>query len=106
VGAGALPARERVVLLAGRLVREAVLQQSALSPLDAFSPAGRTAALAGAVLDVVDRCQALADRGVPAAAIEEQDFSPLLRAREEAAGDAVAEIAARRDTMLARLEVL
>ncbi|HEU4896241.1 MAG TPA: V-type ATP synthase subunit A [Actinomycetota bacterium] len=106
VGAGALPARERVVLLAGRLLREAVLQQSALSPLDAFSPAGRTAALAGAVLDVVDRCQALADRGVPAAAIEEQDFSPLLRAREEAAGDAVAEIAARRDTMLARLEVL
>jgi V/A-type H+/Na+-transporting ATPase subunit A len=101
VGAAALPARERVVLLGGRLLREAVLQQSALSPVDAFSPAERTAALAGAVLDVVDACQALADRGVPAAVIEEQDFSPLLRAREEA-GDA-AEVAAHRDTMRTRL---
>ncbi|HEY6708148.1 MAG TPA: ATPase, partial [Actinomycetota bacterium] len=104
VGAAALPARERVVLLGGRLLREAVLQQSALSPVDAFSPAGRTAALAGAVLDVVDACQALADRGVPAAVIEEQDFSPLLRAREEA-GDA-AEVAARRDAMLTCLGAL
>jgi V/A-type H+-transporting ATPase subunit A len=106
VGAGALPARERVVLLAGRLLREAVLQQSALSPADAFSPPGRTAALAGAVLDVVDGCQALADRGVPAAAVEEQDFSPLLRAREEVGGDGIDEIRARRDTMLDRLEAL
>jgi V/A-type H+-transporting ATPase subunit A len=104
VGAAALPARERVVLLAGRLLREAVLQQSALSPVDAFSPAERTAALAGAVLEVVDACQALADRGVPAAVIEEQDLSPLLRAREEAG--TTAEVAARRDTMLARLEAL
>jgi V/A-type H+/Na+-transporting ATPase subunit A len=106
VGVSALPARERVVLLAGRLLREAVLQQSALSPVDAFSSPERTAALAEMVLDVVDGCQALADRGVPAAAIEEQDFSPLLRAREEAAGDAVAELAGRRDTMLTRLEAL
>jgi V/A-type H+-transporting ATPase subunit A len=104
VGAAALPARERVVLLGGRLLREAVLQQSALSPIDAFSPAERTAALTGAVLDVVDDCQVLADRGVPAAVIEEQDFSPLLRAREEA--DGAAEVAARRDTMLTRLGAL
>jgi V/A-type H+-transporting ATPase subunit A len=104
VGAAALPARERVVLLGGRLLREAVLQQSALSRLDAFSPAERTAALAEGVLEVVDASQALADRGVPAAVIEEQDFSPLLRAREEA-GDA-AGVAARRDTMLARLGAL
>jgi V/A-type H+-transporting ATPase subunit A len=104
VGAAALPARERVALLAGRLLREAVLQQSALSPTDAFSPAERTAALAAAVLGVVDACQVLADRGVPAAVIEEQDFSPLLRAREEAG--AVAEVAARRDTMLTRLGAL
>ena len=104
VGLSALPARERMVLLAGRLLREAVLQQSALSPTDAFSPPGRTAALAGAVLDVVDGCQAVVDAGVPAAAIEEQDFSPLLRAREETGTDAA--VAARRDTMLTRLEAL
>jgi V/A-type H+-transporting ATPase subunit A len=96
-----------VVLLAGRLLREAVLQQSALSPVDAFSDAERSAALAGAVLDVVDGCQALAGRGVPATIIEEQDFSPVLRAREEvAAANAAEGIRARRDRVLGRLEAL
>jgi V/A-type H+-transporting ATPase subunit A len=107
VGVGGLPARERVVLLAGRLLREAVLQQSALSPVDASSGAERSAALVGAVLEVVDGCQALAGRGVPATVIEEQDFSPLLRAREEvAAGDAAAGVGARRERVLDRLEAL
>jgi V/A-type H+-transporting ATPase subunit A len=106
VGAGALPGRERVVLLAGRLLREAVLQQSALSPVDAFSDAGRTAALAGAVLEVVDACQGLTERGVPATTIEEQDFSPLLRAREELGVSPREEMRDRRDAILDRLEVL
>ena len=35
VGASAMPGRERIMMLAGRLIREAVLQQNALSPLDA-----------------------------------------------------------------------
>src|SRR5664279_5208913 len=35
VGAATLPGHERVILVAGRLLREAVLQQSALSPNDA-----------------------------------------------------------------------
>ena len=62
------------------------------------------AGLASAVLAVADRCQDLAGRGVPAAAIEEQDFSPILRAREEAATpEAVAE---RERAMLARLDDL
>lgn len=106
VGVSALPARERVVLLAGRLLREAVLQQSALSPLDAFSDAARTAALAEAVLDTVEACQRLADRGVPASTIEEQDFSPLLRAREEVGADAAQAVRARSDTLVNRLEAL
>ena len=68
VGAGALPGRERVVLLAGRLLREAVLQQSALSP-------HRRVLLAGADGRARRRGPAtsstaapgVADRGVPAA---------------------------------------
>ncbi|PRX60442.1 hypothetical protein B0I32_117209 [Nonomuraea fuscirosea] len=36
VGTATFPARERVVLLAGRLLREGLLQQSALSPSDAY----------------------------------------------------------------------
>jgi V/A-type H+/Na+-transporting ATPase subunit A len=101
VGASAMPGRERVTMLAGRLIREAVLQQSALSPLDASCGAARAAALADAVLGVVDRCQALIEGGLDAAVIEDQDFSPILRAREDAAtADAVRGC---HDAMLARL---
>ena len=87
MGAAALPPTERATLVAGRLIREGLLQQSALSPVDASCGAARAAALADAVLAVAGRCLELAGRGVDPAAIEDQDFSPVLRAREEA-GDA------------------
>jgi V/A-type H+-transporting ATPase subunit A len=106
VGASALPGHERVVMLAGRLLREAVLQQSALSANDANCAPAKSAALVDVVLDVVARCERLIDAGVPATAIEERDFSPLLRAREET-GPADAEGARRRgEVMLDRLEEL
>jgi len=101
MGAAALPASQRMTLLAGRLIREGLLQQSALSAADAYCDAGRGAALADALLAVADRCQDLAAAEVPAALIEEQDFSPVLRAREEAGTPG--EVAARRDELLARL---
>ncbi len=101
VGTSTLPGHERMVLLAGDLLREGVLQQSALSPVDASCTAERGAALVEAVLAVVDRCQELVGGGVPATAIEEQDFSPIVRAREEA--PSVADVAARREAMLRRL---
>ncbi|MFF4603210.1 V-type ATP synthase subunit A [Streptomyces sp. NPDC001339] len=103
IGITALPAQERITVLAGRLVREAVLQQSALSAQDAYCGAGKTAALVDAVLAVVGRCRELVDAGVPAAAVEEVDFGPLLRTREEVGPHDAAGVAARRDTMLARL---
>jgi len=84
MGAAALPPRERAVLVAGRLIREGLLQQSALSPVDASCGTERAAALADAVLLVAGRCLELADSGVPPATIEDLDFSPILRAREEA----------------------
>ena len=104
MGATALPPRERATMLAGRLIREGLLQQNALSATDASCGSARAAALASAVLAVAERCQALAAAGVPADLIEEQDFSPILRAREEAATpEAVAEC---ERTMLARLDDL
>jgi V/A-type H+-transporting ATPase subunit A len=104
MGAAALPPRERATILAGRLIREGLLQQSALSPVDASCDPARTAALGDAILAVADRCLALADSSVPPAVLEELDFSPVLRAREEAATpDAVA---ACERVMLARLDGL
>jgi V/A-type H+-transporting ATPase subunit A len=105
VGVEALPPYERVLLLGGRLLREAVLQQSALSPRDSHSDAGRSAALVEAVLAVVDGCTAAIGRQVPPAAVEEVDFGPVVRARQEVGGD-VEEIRSRQDVVLAALEEL
>ncbi|MDN3027951.1 V-type ATP synthase subunit A [Streptomyces sp. S.PB5] len=103
LGIAALPDQERISVLGGRLVREGVLQQSALSERDAYSGTEKTAALAEAVLAVVDRCRELAGQGVPAARIEEVDFSPVLRAREEAGPHDAETVGALRAAMLARL---
>jgi len=103
VGAASLPGHERVVLLAGRLLREGVLQQSAISANDAYCTPAKTAALLDAVLATVDACDALIDRGITAAEIEELDFTPLLRAARDTAPDGAAVVAERRDEMLATL---
>jgi V/A-type H+-transporting ATPase subunit A len=106
IGASTLPGRERMVMLAGRLIREAVLMQSALNENDAACPPEKGAALLQMVLDIVDACLGLVERGVPATTIEEFDFGPLIRAREEVVGDDTDAIADRRDTVLRDLEEL
>jgi V/A-type H+-transporting ATPase subunit A len=92
VGAASLPDRERVTLLSGRLLREAVLQQSSLSPNDVYCAPGKQAALLDMVLAVRDRCLALVERGVAASAIEAVDLGPAVRARDETAPDGVSAV--------------
>ena len=104
VGVGSLPGAERMILLAGRLIREAVLQQSALSAVDAMCSPEKGAALVDAVLATLDRGLALVDQGVLASVIEEVDFGPLVRARDEATD--IAGVESRRDTVLAALDQL
>jgi V/A-type H+-transporting ATPase subunit A len=71
VGAGALPGHERMTMLGGTLLREAVLQQSALSRNDAHCSPEKTAALVDMVFAVTDRCERLVQDGLPAARVEE-----------------------------------
>jgi V/A-type H+/Na+-transporting ATPase subunit A len=104
MGVSALPPPERATILAGRLIREGLLQQSALSAVDASCDSARAAALADAILAVAARCQQLAHAGVSASAIEETDFSPVLRAREDAVSPA--DVADRQRVMLATLDRL
>lgn len=106
VGLGSLPGAERVIILGARLMRDGVLQQNALSRVDASCTQQKGAALVQAVLDVVDRCRSLVDRDVLASTIEEQDFSRLVRAREETPADDVVGVLTRRDEMLAVLDRL
>jgi V/A-type H+-transporting ATPase subunit A len=95
-----------MVMLAGELLRQGLLQQSALSRVDAFSAPEKTAALADAVLAVADHCQQAAEAGVPATALEELDFGPLVRARDEVGAVDIAGITGRRDTVLTQLRAL
>ncbi|HET7487199.1 MAG TPA: V-type ATP synthase subunit A [Acidimicrobiales bacterium] len=104
VGSAALPGRERVVLLAGRLAREGVLQQSALSANDASCGRAKQAALADAVLAVHDRDQEVVAAGIPATLVEAVDYTPLLRAGPEVGPDDAAGVAARADAVLAAVE--
>ena len=83
IGATSLPGHERMVLLGGRLLRDGVLQQNALSANDGFSSAPKGAALLDLVLDVVDECQRLIENGVAATTVEQADFGPVVRARED-----------------------
>lgn len=106
VGAAALSGPERVALLAGRLLRDGVLQQSALSTVDAAGGDEKAAALVAAVLAVVDECQRLVTAGVPAEVLEEFDFTALVRLREEAGPHDVELIGRRRDEVLAGLRRL
>jgi len=106
VGLAALPGRERMVLLGGRLLREAVLQQSALSANDATCGPGKQAALLDLVLAVFDQCVALVEHGVAAAAVEEVDFSGVTRVRDEVGPDDDAAVETRRDEVLTVLRGL
>ena len=106
VGSTALPDRERVILLTANLIREAVLQQSALNPNDAHCAPNKQAALMDAVLQVHDHCLELIRAKVPASLIEEVDMSPLVRAKEAGGPDDVAAADSARDRVLAQLEGL
>jgi V/A-type H+/Na+-transporting ATPase subunit A len=103
VGLSALPARERIVLLTGRLLREGVLQQSALSENDTFCGAAKQSALLEMVLAVHDKCLALVDGGLPAVAVEELDLAVVTRARDETGPDDAEGVNRIRDEVLARL---
>lgn len=106
VGLQALPPRERMALLAGRLIREAVLMQSALSANDAACAPAKQAALLEMVLAIYDRCLALVDGGATPAEIEELDLSGVPRVRDAVGPDDAAAVARCRDDALHALEHL
>lgn len=106
VGLTALPANERLVLLTSRLIRETILQQSAMSPNDATCAPEKQAELTKAVLAVHDTAVELSLAGVPATLIEEIDYGPLIRAKDSTGthdANGVAEIATKMVTGMKEL---
>jgi len=106
VGVTALPDSERMVLVAGRLLREAVLAQNAQNPNEARCGPEKTAALVDAVLAVIDTCRELVAGGVAAQLIEETDFGKLIRARDDSGPDDTAVVVQRRNQIVETLREL
>jgi V/A-type H+-transporting ATPase subunit A len=106
VGLTALPTDERLILLTARLVREAILQQSAMSTNDATCSLAKQAALVSAVLSVHDTARAIGRSGVPASVIEAFDFGPLIRAKDELAADDADGVARLTTDLLGQLKGL
>ena len=106
IGQSTLPGHERMVLLGGRLLRDGVLLQNALSTNDSFCTEDKACALLDMVLDVVDACQRLVAGGVAATTIEDLDFGLVLRAREELGPSDADGVESRRVEFLKQLEQL
>ncbi|HLM97575.1 MAG TPA: V-type ATP synthase subunit A [Acidimicrobiales bacterium] len=106
IGLSALPGRERIVLLTGRLLREGVLQQSALSENDSYCGPEKQSALLELVLAVSDRCLAVVEAGLPVSVVEEFDFAPVTRARDATGPDDTEAVLRVRDEVLAGLDGL
>ncbi|GAA0815703.1 V-type ATP synthase subunit A [Spirilliplanes yamanashiensis] len=104
VGLGGLAPAERVSVHTARLLRDAVLRQSALSANDASCGPAKGAALVEAVLTVGDAARRLVDRGADPARIDAVDTGPLVRARDAAGAEDTAAVAAARDAVLTALE--
>ncbi|MCX4092456.1 V-type ATP synthase subunit A [Nocardia sp. alder85J] len=106
VGVNSLPADQRVTLLAGRLLRDGVLAQNALSPNDSYCSEAKTDAVADAALAVIDRCRALVRSAVAPEQLEAVDFGPLIRAPEAADPEDITSVNMIRDHTLGRLDDL
>jgi V/A-type H+/Na+-transporting ATPase subunit A len=92
VGADSLPAEERLTLRSARLLREAVLQQSAVLDNDQYAPPAKQRALLDLVLGVHDRLRELLAAGTPIDELLTLDLSGVLAARYETPPDAVGEV--------------
>jgi len=106
VGAESLPGPERVTLRAARLLREAVLQQSAVLENDQFTSPAKQRALLTLVLDVHERLSALLERGVPLEQLDAVDLSDVLRARFDTAPDGADEVEQIAGKLLGALEAV
>jgi V/A-type H+/Na+-transporting ATPase subunit A len=92
VGPESLPEPERLTLRTARLLREVVLQQSAVLANDQFSSPAKQRALLALVLGLHDRLVALLSRGVVAGDVESLELSAVRRARYDTPSDGAEDV--------------
>jgi V/A-type H+/Na+-transporting ATPase subunit A len=106
VGAESLPGQERMTLRTARLLREAVMQQSAVLENDQFSAPRKQRALLALVLEIHERLTGLLEQGVSAAELEAVDLSGALRARYDTPPDGGDEVEQIGRQLMRALDVL
>lgn len=93
VGTEALSSAQRWDLEGAMLIREGVLQQSALDPIDSYASPAKQYALLSLMLAIHERGKALLDAGVPVTRLLELPvLAKARRAKSEYANDATADI--------------
>jgi V/A-type H+/Na+-transporting ATPase subunit A len=107
VGADSLPAPERVTLRTARLLREVVLQQSAVLRNDQYSSPAKQRALLALVLALHERLTALLARGREVAERESPEMLDQVRsARYDTPPDGVEEVERIERGLIASLDAL
>jgi V/A-type H+-transporting ATPase subunit A len=106
VGADSLPPEERLSLRVARLLRDAVLQQSAVQANDQYTAPAKQRALLELVREVHARLVALLQDGAGIIAVDAVDLDPVLRARYDTPPDGAAEVEAIGRQLLKSLEGL
>jgi V/A-type H+-transporting ATPase subunit A len=88
IGKDALPARQQLTLFCAELANDALLRQSAFSPVDAAASPRRQAAMARLVVHFVDQAEAALARGAsPQQVAAMQVVRPIARMGEEIGED-------------------
>ena len=101
VGKDALPPRQQLTLLCADLVNEALLRQSAFSPVDRYCSPERQAALVRIILHFVDRAGQALEHDVP---LERIAALPVLRRLQRASEEIPEEKVAQFRLLMARLD--
>jgi V/A-type H+-transporting ATPase subunit A len=106
VGADSLPAAEHLTLRVARLLREAVLQQSAVLENDQYTSPAKQRALLTLVLELGDRLSEALDRGVRSAALDALDLSAVLQARYETPPDGADQVRGIAQGLIGKVDTL
>jgi V/A-type H+-transporting ATPase subunit A len=101
VGKDALPPRQQLTLVSADLVNEALLRQSAFSPVDRFCSPARQTALLHTILHFIDRARQALDEGI---ALERITELPVYRHLQRAAEEIPEDKLDRYHLLLSRLD--
>ena len=101
VGKDALPPRQQLTLVSADLVNEALLRQSAFSPVDRFCSPARQTALLQAVLRFIDRAGQALDDGIT---LERITALPVYRQLQRAAEEVPEDKLDRYHLLLSKLD--